>query len=93
MTVHVVGAGLAGLAAATALSERGTYVRVWEASAQGDLNGDGTLFSQLARTGDMMRAAAEYDRLAERIESTGEDPDDAAERLRTRARSLRARLN
>jgi len=34
MTVHVVGAGLAGLAAATALSERGTYVRVWEASGQ-----------------------------------------------------------
>ena len=51
------------------------------------------LADQLARTGDMMRAAAEYDRLAERIESTGEDPDDAAERLRTRARSLRARLN
>ncbi len=51
------------------------------------------LADQLARTGDMMRAAAEYDRLAERIESGGTDPDAAAERLRTRARSLRARLN
>ena len=49
------------------------------------------LADQLARTGDMMRAASEYDRLAERIESTGSDPDDAADRLRTRARSLRAR--
>jgi squalene-associated FAD-dependent desaturase len=34
MTVHVVGAGLAGLAAATALAERGTPVEVWEAAAQ-----------------------------------------------------------
>jgi hypothetical protein len=51
------------------------------------------LADQLARTGDMMRAAAEYDRLAARIESSGSDPDDAAERLRIRARSLRARLN
>jgi regulator of sirC expression with transglutaminase-like and TPR domain len=51
------------------------------------------LADQLARTGDMMRAAAEYDRLAARIESSGSDPDAASERLRTRARSLRARLN
>jgi squalene-associated FAD-dependent desaturase len=34
MTVHVVGAGLAGLAAATALGERGVAVEVWEAAAQ-----------------------------------------------------------
>jgi squalene-associated FAD-dependent desaturase len=34
MTVHVVGAGLAGLAAATALAERGVAVEVWEAAAQ-----------------------------------------------------------
>jgi regulator of sirC expression with transglutaminase-like and TPR domain len=51
------------------------------------------LADQLARTGDMMRAAAEYDRLADRVEASGSDPDAAAERLRTRARSLRARLN
>jgi squalene-associated FAD-dependent desaturase len=34
MTVHVVGAGLAGLAAATALSKVGTPLVVWEAAAQ-----------------------------------------------------------
>jgi hypothetical protein len=51
------------------------------------------LADQLARTGDMMRAATEYDRLADRIEAGGTDPDGAADQLRTRARSLRARLN
>jgi len=60
------------------------------------------LADQLARTGDMMRAASEYDLLADRIEegrvetTTAEGPgdtDDAASRLRARARALRARLN
>jgi hypothetical protein len=51
------------------------------------------LADQLARTGDMMRAAAEYELLADRIEAGGEDPDDASSRLRSRARALRARLN
>jgi regulator of sirC expression with transglutaminase-like and TPR domain len=51
------------------------------------------LADQLARTGDIVRAAAEYERLADRIESSADDADDAASRLRTRARALRSRLN
>ena len=51
------------------------------------------LADQLARTGDIMRAADEYEQLASRIESTADDPEDTAERLRARARALRARLN
>jgi hypothetical protein len=51
------------------------------------------LADQLARTGDMMRAAAEYDLLADLIEASPADPDDAVSRLRTRARALRARMN
>ena len=43
-----------------------------------------------------MRAAREFERLADRVESGGPDTsdagDDAAARLRTRARALRARL-
>jgi squalene-associated FAD-dependent desaturase len=34
MTVHIVGAGLSGLAAAVALAQRGTAVRLYEAAAQ-----------------------------------------------------------
>jgi regulator of sirC expression with transglutaminase-like and TPR domain len=51
------------------------------------------LADQLARTGDSMRAAEEYDQLASRIESTAGAPGDTVERLRARARALRARLN
>jgi len=51
------------------------------------------LADQLARTGDIMRAAAEYDLLASRIESSADDPEETVTRLRARARSLRARLN
>jgi regulator of sirC expression with transglutaminase-like and TPR domain len=51
------------------------------------------LADQLARTGDIMRAAAEYDLLADRIESSADDSEETAARLRTRARALRARLN
>ena len=45
----------------------------------------------------MMRAAQEFDRLADRVESGGPDVsdagDDATAKLRIRARALRARLN
>jgi dsDNA-specific endonuclease/ATPase MutS2 len=57
------------------------------------------LADQLARTGDIMRAAEEYDVLAGRIEASADDADEADEadetaaRLRARARALRARLN
>ena len=51
------------------------------------------LADQLARTGDVMRAADEYEQLATRIESTADDPEDTVDRLRARARALRARLN
>jgi hypothetical protein len=55
------------------------------------------LADQLAATGDVMRAAVEFDRLADRIDSGGpesaDSADDAAEKLRTRARALRSRLN
>ena len=55
------------------------------------------LADQLAATGDMMRAAQEFDRLADRVESGGPDVsdagDDATAKLRIRARALRARLN
>ena len=51
------------------------------------------LADQLARTGDMMHAASEYERLADRIAAGAADPDDAASQLRTRARALRSRLN
>jgi regulator of sirC expression with transglutaminase-like and TPR domain len=58
------------------------------------------LADQLARTGDIMRAAAEYELIAERVEAgrdgdgPGEtDADEAASQLRARARALRARLN
>jgi hypothetical protein len=45
------------------------------------------LAEQLAATGDVMRAAREFDRLA------GESAGDVAERLRTRVRALRAGMN
>jgi regulator of sirC expression with transglutaminase-like and TPR domain len=54
------------------------------------------LADQLAATGDAMRAAVEFDRLAGRIDSEGPEApagDDTAARLRARARALRARLN
>jgi regulator of sirC expression with transglutaminase-like and TPR domain len=51
------------------------------------------LADQLALTGDIMRAAAEYDLLATRIESNADDPEDTVARLQARARALRARLN
>jgi regulator of sirC expression with transglutaminase-like and TPR domain len=51
------------------------------------------LADQLSRTGDMMRAAAEYDLLASRIEASAEDSEETVARLRARARALRARLN
>ena len=55
------------------------------------------LADQLAATGDIMRAAKEFDLLAERIDAGAPDTSDAgadaAARMRTRARSLRARLN
>lgn len=51
------------------------------------------LADQLARTGDIMRAAAEYDLLASRIESDTDEPEESVARLRARARALRARLN
>ena len=55
------------------------------------------LADQLAATGDVMRAATEFDRLADRVESEGLEAtgagEDAAAKLRIRARSLRARLN
>ena len=51
------------------------------------------LADQLARTGDVVRAAAVFDRLADRAEASRDEPDDAAAKLRTRARALRARLN
>lgn len=45
------------------------------------------LADQLAATGDVMRAASELDRLAEKAEA------DVAKRLRTRVRALRAGMN
>jgi len=55
------------------------------------------LADQLAATGDVMRAAKEFDLLAERADAGATDISDAGEdtaaKLRTRARSLRARLN
>ena len=54
------------------------------------------LADQLAATGDAMRAAVEFDRLAARVDSEGPEAaagDDTAARLRARARALRARLN
>jgi regulator of sirC expression with transglutaminase-like and TPR domain len=51
------------------------------------------LADQLAQTGDVMRAAAEYELLADRIETTADDADETASQLRARARALRARLN
>jgi len=55
------------------------------------------LADQLAATGDIMRAALVFDRLADRLDAHGpgtdDIADDAATRLRARARSLRARLN
>jgi regulator of sirC expression with transglutaminase-like and TPR domain len=56
-----------------------------------------SLADQLAATGDVMRAAPEFDRLAARVdaegpEAAGAGPDLAA-KLRTRARALRARMN
>jgi hypothetical protein len=45
------------------------------------------LAEQLAATGDVMRAAREFDRLA------GEGDADVAARLRTRVRALRAGMN
>ncbi|MGO9873271.1 MAG: SirB1 family protein [Acidimicrobiia bacterium] len=55
------------------------------------------LADQLASTGDVMRAAVEFDLLADRVDTDGTESTgtgtDAAARLRTRARALRARLN
>jgi len=48
------------------------------------------LADQLARAGDPVRAASVFEGLADRAEATD---DDAATKLRTRARALRARLN
>jgi regulator of sirC expression with transglutaminase-like and TPR domain len=50
------------------------------------------LADHLAATGDIMRAATAFDALADRAEAEGM-PDDAAAKLRTRVRALRARLN
>ena len=50
------------------------------------------LADQLAATGDIMRAAAVFDGLADRAESDA-DAGDTAGRLRARVRMLRARLN
>jgi regulator of sirC expression with transglutaminase-like and TPR domain len=47
------------------------------------------LADQLARTGDVMRAAVVFEALADHADADG----DAADKLRTRARALRARLN
>lgn len=47
------------------------------------------LADRLAATGDVVRAATVFDELA----NSAEAETDAAERLRTRARSLRARMN
>jgi len=55
------------------------------------------LADQLAFTGDVMRAAAEFDRLAARVDAEAfagaSAGQDVAARLRSRARALRARLN
>jgi regulator of sirC expression with transglutaminase-like and TPR domain len=55
------------------------------------------LADQLAATGDVMRAAREFDLLAERVKmgatDTADAGQDAAAKLRTRARAFRARLN
>jgi hypothetical protein len=54
------------------------------------------LADQLARTGDVVRAAAVYDALADRAEGAPSPPnesDTTPTRLRMRARALRARLN
>jgi hypothetical protein len=54
------------------------------------------LADQLARTGDVVRAAVVFDGLADRAESDPAEAaaaDTAAAKLRTRARGLRARLN
>jgi hypothetical protein len=54
------------------------------------------LADQLARTGDVVRAATVFDGLADRAESDlaeSEVADGTAAKLRTRARGLRARLN
>jgi regulator of sirC expression with transglutaminase-like and TPR domain len=54
------------------------------------------LADQLARTGDVVRAATVFDGLADRAESglaESEVADGTAAKLRTRARGLRARLN
>jgi hypothetical protein len=54
------------------------------------------LADQLARTGDVVRAAAVFEGLADRAESNQAEPEAAGEtaaQLRTRARALRARLN
>jgi hypothetical protein len=54
------------------------------------------LAEQLARTGDVVRAAAVFDALADRADAIDRaQPGDhaAATKLRTRARALRARLN
>jgi hypothetical protein len=54
------------------------------------------LTDQLARTGDVMRAAAVYEALADRAEGAPGAPnesDTTPTRLRMRARALRARLN
>jgi hypothetical protein len=53
------------------------------------------LADHLARTGDVVRAAAVFEALAERVESGRVAPGDGdtAAKLRTRARALRARLN
>jgi regulator of sirC expression with transglutaminase-like and TPR domain len=51
------------------------------------------LADQLARTGDVVRAAAVFEGLADRAESDRTEPDATAAKLRTRARALRARLN
>jgi regulator of sirC expression with transglutaminase-like and TPR domain len=54
------------------------------------------LADQLARTGDLMRAARVYEALADRSEHASFPPnetDTTPDRLRMRARALRARLN
>jgi hypothetical protein len=54
------------------------------------------LADQLARTGDVVRAAVVFDGLADRAESNhpaSDAGDNTAAKLRTRARGLRARLN
>jgi len=55
------------------------------------------LADQLAATGNVMRAAVEFDLLADRVESDESEStgtgEAAATRLRIRARALRARLN